>query len=119
MSNLRIKKKVHSRFLADFCVEASQDEKWLAALAKLSVNDVVSTEQQGWPEDFSEIYAEVNIEKLSYQAARVTLDDVPRQASCWWPTDEKAHYFKFAPVEFPNSSIFMMIDCFDEQNCAH
>lgn len=120
MSNPRISKKVHSRFLAEFCVEASQDKAWCEALSKLAVGESISTSEKSWPEDFEELFEEVNLDALTYGVTRVALDEVPREASAWWPADAKAHYFKFSPKDFPQTKLYMMIDCFEESDsCCH
>ena len=119
MSNRRITKKFHSRYLADFFVECSQDPEWEKKLRELKIEDKLNTVEDGFPADFAEIFPETQGLNLQYCIERITLADVPRAASCWWPTDENTQFYMAYPAEFPQSSIYMAIDFPDgHENCC-
>lgn len=115
MSNNRIIKKVHTRYLADFLVEASQDAVWAKKMHDLGLEDKLNTSEAGFPEVFVGLFPEVQGMLLEYSIERVNLADVPRRASSWWPVEPGTSYFMAYPTQFPQSAIYMAID-FD---CGH
>lgn len=119
MSNARIVKKLHSRYLADFFIECSQDLEWEKKLRELKIEDKLNTAEAGFPENFQAFFPETAGMNLEYSVERVTLADVPRAASCWWPVEENTHYYMAYPTQFPQTSIFMAIDFTDgHEHCC-
>lgn len=114
MANQRIIKKRHTTYLAEFLVDASQDESWKQKLRQLPIEDKLDTAEVGFPANFNACFPETLGMRLHYCIERVTLEDVPREASCWWPVDEATHYFITYPAAFPRAAIYMAID-FDDQ----
>ena len=121
MANARIIKKLHTRYLADFFVECSQDEDWSKKLRGLKIEDKLNTAEEGFPEFFTDCFPETGSMGLEYSVERVNYADVPRGASCWWPVEANTHYYIAYPTQFPQSSIYMAIDFHDghEECCAH
>lgn len=115
MSNARIIKKLHSRYLADFIVEASQDPEWAKKMHDLSLEDKLDTAELGFPEFFAGFFPEVGGMELKYSIERINLADIPRSSSCWWPIEKGTSYFVAYPSEFPQTTVYMAID-FD---CGH
>ncbi|WP_430462077.1 hypothetical protein ACQUQU_04625 [Thalassolituus sp. LLYu03] len=119
MSNARIVKKHHTRLLAEFLVEVSQDAEWEKKLQALQVEDKLNTSEAGFPEEFLKWFPEAETLKLEYSIERVELADVPRAASCWWPLEDNTHYFMAYPAQFPQSAVYMAIDFHgDHQDCC-
>lgn len=110
MANQRIIKKRHTNYLGEFLLDASQDESWKKQLQELKIEDKLDTAEQGFPADFNAFFPETATMALQYCIERVNLEDVPRAASCWWPTDEATHYYIAYPAAFPRTAIFMAID---------
>lgn len=115
MSNYRIVKKIHTRFLGDFFIEASQDPSWAEKMHDLALEDKLSTNENGFPEVFLGLFPEASAYRLEYSIERVNLEDVPREASAWWPVEPGTSYFMAYPTQFPQAAIYMAID-FD---CGH
>ncbi len=119
MSNLRIIKKQHTRYLPDFFVEVSQDPEWEKKLQALQVEDKLDTADSGFPAEFLTWFPEAQALNLNYCIERVEYADIPREASCWWPVDEHTHYYMAYPAQFPQSSIYMAIDFHgDHSDCC-
>ena len=110
MSKPRIVKKLHTRYLADFFVEVSQDPEWEKKLQALQTEDKLDTAETGFPAEFFNWFPEAETLNLQYCIERVELADVPRAASCWWPMDEHTHFYMAYPAQFPQSAIYMAID---------
>ena len=119
MSKARIIKKHHTRFLADFLVECSQDEVWKGKMQKLGLEDKLDTAVEGYPQEFVEVFPEAQQYELQYCVERLELADIPRAACCWWPIEEDTHYYVAYPAQFPESSIYMAIDFDDHSECCH
>jgi len=49
MSNARIVKKQHTRLLAEFFVDVSQDAEWEKKLQALQIEDKIDTSEAGFP----------------------------------------------------------------------
>ncbi|MAK92113.1 MAG: hypothetical protein CMI08_09570 [Oceanospirillaceae bacterium] len=119
MSNARIVKKKHTRFLADFMVEVSQDAEWEKKLQALQIEDKLNTAEAGYPTEFLQWVPEAEADNLQYSIERVELADIPREASCWWPVDDNTHFYMAYPSEYPQSSIYMAIDFHgDHSDCC-
>ena len=103
MSNARIVKKKHTRFLADFMVEVSQDAEWEKKLQALQIEDKLNTAEAGYPTEFLQWVPEAEADNLQYSIERVELADIPREASCWWPVDDNTHFYMAYPSEYPQS----------------
>ena len=116
--NLRITKKLHTRYLADFFIEVSQDAQWNAKLQELGKEARINTSEVGFPENFVGFFPETETMDLSYSIERLELNDVPRSAACWWPVDEGTQYYMAYPTNFPQATIYMAID-FDDHDHAH
>ena len=114
MSNARIIKKQHTRYLPEFFVEVSQDPVWEEKLQALQIEDKLNTSEAGFPEEFLKWFPEAAALNLEFCIERVNLADVPRAASCWWPVDEKTAYFMAYPAQFPQASVYMAIDFHDD-----
>lgn len=110
MANTRILKKWHTRYLADFMTECTYDAAWEERLKNLKVEDKLNTAELGFPEEFTLFFPETQGMNLQYCLERVELKDIPRSASCWWPTSENTHFFMAYPAQFPQSPIYMAID---------
>ncbi len=110
MSNARIVKKQHTRLLAEFFVDVSQDAEWEKKLQALQIEDKIDTAEAGFPAEFADFFPEAEAQKLQYCIERVNLEDVPRAASCWWPIEENTHYYMAYPAQFPQATIYMAID---------
>jgi len=119
MSNARIEKKKHTRFLADFFVEVSQDPEWEKKLQALKIEDKLNTAEEGYPQEFLQWVPEAEKNNLQYSIERVELEDIPREASCWWPMDDSTRFYMAYPSEFPQSAIYMAIDFHgDHSDCC-
>lgn len=115
MSNKRIIKKIHTRYLGDFLIEASQDTSWAQKMHDLTLEDKLNTSEAGFPEVFSGLFPEASYYQLEYSIERVNLTDIPRDAAAWWPVEPGTSYFMAYPTQFPQVAIYMAID-FD---CGH
>lgn len=107
---LRIVKKLHTRYLADFFIEASQDPQWSAKLQGLSAEERINTSEAGFPEHFVNFFPETEGMELAFSIERLELAEVPRSASSWWPIEEGTQYFMAYPSSFPEASLYMAID---------
>jgi hypothetical protein len=117
MSNARITKKHHTRFLADFFIECTQDEAWENKLRTLEIEGKLNTATDGFPEVFADLYPETVGLNLQYCVERVDYASVPRAASCWWPVDADTQYFMCYPADFPQSALYMAIDFHAAHQC--
>ncbi|MEK9711775.1 MAG: hypothetical protein VW258_04335 [Thalassolituus sp.] len=115
----RILKKHHTRYLAEFLVECSQNEEWKKKLQSLSGEDKLDTALEGMPAEFVEDFPEVEALNLQYCVERVEYEEVPRAASSWWPVDDETHYYVAYPAQFPESEIYLAIDFDDHSECCH
>lgn len=113
--NARITKKLHTRYLADFFIEASQDQHWGKKLQALTIEGRLNTAEDSFPEHFVAFFPETQGMELAYSIERVRYEDVPRSASCWWPLEDNTHYYIAYPNEFPQVAIYMAID-FDDHH---
>lgn len=119
MSNARIIKKQHTRYLPEFFVEVSQDPEWEEKLQALQIEDKLNTTEAGFPQEFLKWFPETQAMNLEFCIERVDLADVPRAAACWWPIEENTHFYMAYPAQFPQSSIYMAIDFHgDHQDCC-
>ena len=110
MTSQRQRKKYHTRLLGEFLIDSSRDEKWLQKLKDLTIEGKLDTNIDGYPAAFERDFEEVHQYALHYCIERVDLSDIPRQASCWWPTEEQCHYYMAYPADFPRSAIFLAMD---------
>lgn len=110
MSNIRITKKKHTRFMADFLIECTQDSVWKAKLAQLEGEQKLDTVVEGMPAMFSRDFPEAAEMNLQYCIEPIDYDDVPRKASRWWPKEENARYFMCYPARFPESALYLAFD---------
>ena len=114
----RIVKKVHNRYLIDFFIEATQDDAWNKQLKELAVEGRINTSENGFPANFVSFFPETEKMGLTYSIERVELNDIPREASCWWPIEESTQYYMAYPTNFPQAAVFLAID-FDEHDHEH
>lgn len=109
----RITKKLHTRFLIDFFIEATQDHDWNHKLENLAIEGRINTAEDGFPENFLGFFPETKSMDLNYSIERVELVNIPREAACWWPIEEGTQYYMAYPTNFPQAAIYLAID-FDE-----
>lgn len=114
----RITKKLHTRFLVDFFIEATQSPEWNEKLQGLEVEARLNTSEQGFPENFLGFFPETQNMGLEYSIERVELEAIPREASCWWPIEEGTQYYMAYPSNFPQAAVYLAID-FDEHDHQH
>jgi len=115
----RILKKHHTRYLAEFLVECSQNPDWKKKLQGLTEENKLDTAVEGFPADFIDDFPEIDALNLQYCVERVEYSEVPRVASRWWPLEEDTHFYVAYPAAFPESSIYMAIDFDDHADCCH
>ena len=115
----RIAKKHHSRYLAEFLVEASQNPEWKKKLQSLSDETKLDTAVDGFPEYLLEDLPEISALALQYCIERVELNEVPRAASCWWPIEDDTHFYVAYPANFPETKLYMAVDFDDHSECCH
>ena len=115
----RILKKHHSRYLAEFLVECSQNPEWTQKLQGLNEENKLDTAVEGLPKEFLEDFPEAEQYNLAYSVERVDLSEVPRAASCWWPVDEETHYYVASPTAFPEAKLYLATDFDDHSDCCH
>ncbi|MFC3681065.1 hypothetical protein [Bacterioplanoides pacificum] len=118
MANQRIIKKRHTNYLGDFLLDVSQDESWKNKLQQLTIEGKLDTAEDGFPAYFTDSFPETVGMQLHYCIERVNLDDVPREAACWWPVDESTHYYVAYPAQFPSAAIYLAIDFDDHSECC-
>lgn len=113
MSNRRIQKKLNSRYLAEFLVDCSQDAEWKEALRTLELEDKLDTAERGFPNSFHRYFPETQKMPLQFCVERLELADVPRAASCWWPSEANeagTQYYMCYPAQFPQAVIYLAMD---------
>ena len=115
----RILKKYHTRYLAEFLVECSQNEEWKKKLQGLNDENKLDTSVEGLPADFVADFPELNGLDLQYCVERIELTEIPRAASCWWPIDDSTHFYVAYPAQFPEATLYMAIDFDDHSDCCH
>jgi hypothetical protein len=109
----RIEKKLHTRYQAEFLFECSQDPQWAAKLQALEGEQVLESAQEGMPADLLAAFPELDTMALNYCIERVELNEVPRDASCWWPLEEGTQFFLCYPARFPQAALYLAVD-FDD-----
>lgn len=118
MKKARIVKKLHGRYLAEFLLECSQDEEWKKKLQSLNEENRLETAVEGLPPAFIEDFPETTEMSLEYSVERLSLEEVPRAASCWWPVDEQTHFYVAYPAQFPEKRLYMAVDFDDHSDCC-
>jgi len=113
MSNPRIRKKIHNRYVADFLIEFIQDDVWKQKLLQLSEDKALAeatmldTALEGMPDAFAALFPGPS---LHYCIEALEWGDVPRKVSRGWPDDASSRYFMCYPFEFPGSPLYLSID---------
>jgi hypothetical protein len=115
----RILKKHHTRYLAEFLVECSQNPQWSSKLQQLNDENKLDTAIDGFPAELIEDFPEIESLNLQYCIERVALEEVPRAAACWWPIEQDTHFYVAYPAAFPETSLYMAVDFDDHSGCCH